>query len=68
MNDGNQVKFEEETVLVDRASQISRQSALTGLVIKLGIAKTESQASNILIGVIVAALLATLFVISQYLI
>lgn len=63
----NPVKFDEEVVLTDRASQISRQSALTGFVIKLGLAKSESQASYILIGTIVLCLLATVFVISQYL-
>lgn len=63
----DEVKFDEEVILADRASQISRQSALTNLVMKLGLAKSESQASYVLIGTIVACLLATLFVISQYL-
>ncbi len=66
MNDT--VKFEEEEILVDRASQISRRSALTSAIIRVGLAKTESQANYVLIGILCAALLATLFVISRYLI
>lgn len=64
----DEVKFEEEEILVDRAAQISRQSALTNLIIKLGLAKTDSQATYVLIGIMVACLLATLFVISRYLV
>ena len=64
----DQVKFEEEEILVDQASQISRQSALTNIIIKTGLVKTESQATNILIAIMVVCLLLTLYVISQYLI
>jgi hypothetical protein len=67
MND-NPVKFEEETILVDRASQISRQSAFTSLILRLGLAKNETQANYVLIGTIVCCLLATLFIVSKYLI
>ncbi len=63
----DEVKFEEEEILVDRASQISRGSALTNLLLRSGIAKNESQATYILIAIMVAALLATLYVVSQYL-
>jgi hypothetical protein len=64
----DEVKFEEEEILVDRASQVSRGSALTNFILRSGIAKDEAQASYILIGVMVACLLTTLFVISRYLI
>ncbi len=64
----DEVKFEEEAILVDRASQISRQSAITSMIVRFGLAKNESQASYVLIGTIVVCLLATLFVISQYII
>ncbi len=66
--DNKQVRFEEEEVLVDRASLISLRTAITSLVLKLGLAKTEVQANYVLIGVLVVSLLATLFVISRYLI
>ncbi|MEK7390735.1 MAG: hypothetical protein AAB635_01190 [Patescibacteria group bacterium] len=64
----DEVKFEEEEILIDRASQISRRSTLAGFIMQLGLAKTESQATYILIGIIVASLLATIFVISRYLV
>jgi len=67
MND-NPVKFEEETILVDRASQVSRQSAFNAFILRLGLAKNETQANYVLIGTIVCCLLATLFIVSQYLI
>lgn len=64
----DQVKFEEEEILVDRASQISRRSVMADFIIRIGLAKSESQATNIMIGVIVVTLLITLFVVSRYLI
>jgi hypothetical protein len=64
----DQVKFEEEVILVDRASQISRRSALTGIVMKTGLAKTESQANYVLVGVLSVCLLATIYVVSRYII
>lgn len=66
-NNGNPVKFEEDEILIDKASLVSRRTALAGFVMKLGLAKSESQANYILIGVMVVCLLTTLFVISQYL-
>lgn len=62
------VKFEEEVVLVDQASQVSRRSALTNMIMKIGIAKDESQANYVLIGILCVSLLATIYVISRYLI
>ncbi len=67
-NDGQQVRFEEEEILVDKASQLSRRTALAGLVMKTGIVKTESQANYVLIGIMVVCLIATFFVISKFLI
>ena len=64
----DEVKFEEEAILVDRASQISRQSAITSMIVRFGLAKNESQATYVLIGTIVVCLLATLFVVSRYII
>jgi|GEM_PF-4096655 len=66
--DTQPVKFEEEDVLVDKASQISRRTALSGIVMKLGLAKSESQANYVLIGIMLVCLIATLFVISKYLV
>lgn len=66
-NEGNPVKFEEEEILIDRASQISRRTAMAGLIMKLGLAKTEAQANYVLIGVMAFCLLATIYVIAQYL-
>ena len=63
-----QVKFEEEEVLVDQASQISRQSAITNLVVKFGLAKSESQATYVLIGIMTFCIATTLFVVAKYLI
>ena len=40
-NNGNPVKFEEDEVLVDKASLTSRRTALAGMIMKLGIAKTK---------------------------
>ncbi len=64
----DQVQFEEEVVLVDRASQLSRQSAFTGLMMRMGIAKTESQANYVLVGILAVSLIATIYVITRYLI
>ncbi len=66
--DNQPVKFEEEDVLVDKASQISRRTALSGLVMRIGLAKSESQANYVLIGVTIVCLISTLFVISHYLV
>lgn len=63
----NEVKFEEEEILIDRASQISKRSALAKIVMNLGLAKTENQANYVLIAVMVICLIATFFIISHYL-
>ncbi len=63
----DEVKFEEEEILVDRASQISRRSTITNLILKTGLAKNDSQANYVLIGVMAVCLLLTIFVISRYL-
>lgn len=62
------VQFEEEDVLVDQASRVSRRSALTNAIMKTGVAKTEAQANYVLIGIMCFCLLATIFVISRYII
>ncbi len=67
-NNGNPVKFEEDEVLVDKASLTSRRTALAGMIMKLGIAKNETQANYVLIGLMVVCLLATLYVVSRFLI
>ncbi len=66
-NNGNPVQFEEDEILVDKASLVSRRTALSGLLMKLGIVKTESQANYVLIGIMVVCLLATLYVITRFL-
>lgn len=64
------VQFEEEDAMITRAAydSLNEPKGLAKLVIKIGIAKDESQANYVLIGIMVAALLATLYVISHYLI
>lgn len=64
----DQVQFEEDQILVDSASKISRESKLTGMIIRSGIVKNETQANYVLIGILVVSLLATIYVISHYLI
>lgn len=64
----DEVKFDEEEVLVDRASQVSRRTALVNLIIRLKLAKNDTQANYVLVGIMIICLLATLFVISRYLI
>jgi hypothetical protein len=66
-SNGNPVKFEEDEILIDKASLVSRRTALAGLIMKLGLAKTESQANYVLIGVMVFCLLTTLYVITRFL-
>ena len=66
-NNGNPVTFEEDEILVDKASLVSRRTVLAGLIMKTGLAKSESQANYVLIGIMVACLLATLYVISRFL-
>ncbi len=64
----DEVTFEEEEILVDSASQVSRHSsALTNMIMHTGLAKNESQANYVLIGIMVACLLLTIFVIARYL-
>jgi hypothetical protein len=62
----DEVRFEEDEILVDKASQLSRRTALTSFIMKMGV-KTESQANYVLIGIMVAAFIATFYVISTYL-
>lgn len=64
----NEVRFEEEEILVDKASQLSHQTALTNLLMKTGLIKSEAQANYVLIGIMVASLIATMYVVSTYLI
>ncbi len=64
---GNPVQFEEDEILVDKASLVTRRTALASLLMKFGLAKTEAQANYVLIGIMVVCLLATLFVISRFL-
>ncbi len=67
-NNGNPVKFEEDEILVDKASLVSRRTALAGILMKAGIVKNETQANYVLIGLMVVCLLATLYVVSRFLI
>lgn len=62
-----EVRFEEDEILVDKASQVSRRTAITNLLLKMGL-KSEAQANYALIGIMVVAFIATFYVISTYLI
>jgi len=62
----DEVRFEEDEILVDKASQLSRKTALTNLIMKMGV-KTESQANYVLIGIMFVAFITTFYVISTYL-
>lgn len=62
------VQFEEEEILVDKASFSAgdSRSVLTRLVINTGLAKTESQANYVLIGVMFVCFLAMMYVVANY--
>lgn len=62
----DEVKFEEDVILVDKASQVSRRTAMTNLLLKMGL-KSEAQANYVLIGIMVVAFISTFYVISTYL-
>lgn len=64
----NDVQFEEdETALAGRAyAALNEPRGLPKLVIKLDLAKNEAQANYVLIAIMVCALLATMYVISHY--
>lgn len=64
------VQFEEEDAMITRVAynSLNEPKGLSKIVIRLGLAKNESQANYVLIGVMVVALLATLYVISHYLV
>ena len=60
------VQFEEEDILISEASKINQGAkGLIKLTMRFG-AKDENQASYILIGVMVLCLIATMYVISTY--
>ncbi len=63
------VQFDEEDVMVSQSAHGYTQSSEKGLVkliIKLGLAKNAAQANYVLIGIMVLSLLATIYVISNY--
>lgn len=62
------VQFEEEEVLVDRASYSAEdhRSFLTKIIMKTGLAKTDTQANYVLIGVMFVCFLAMMFVVANY--
>lgn len=60
------VQFEEEESMLTQTAQLGREpTGLTKLAMKLG-AKTEAQANYVLIGIMVICLIATMYVISTY--
>ena len=62
------VQFEDEDVMLAETSKFSRDDEAKGLMklaMHLG-AKNETQASYVLIGIMVACLIATMYVISRY--
>ncbi len=62
------VQFEDEDVMLAETSKFNRDGEAKGLMklaMKLG-AKNETQASYVLIGIMVACLIATMYVISRY--
>lgn len=60
------VQFEEEDTMLTQTANLSREpSGLTKLAMRFG-AKNEAQANYILIGVMVICLIATMYVISTY--
>jgi hypothetical protein len=66
----NDVQFEEEdTMLTQHAyASMNEPKGLVKLVMKLGLAKNEAGANYVLIGIMVLALIATMYVISTYII
>lgn len=63
------VEFNEEEVLIDqtrRGNLSDTRSGLVKLVMSLKLAKTEAQANYVLIIVMLFAFLATIFIISRY--
>jgi len=62
------VQFEEEPELVSQETRVRHGAkGLVKLVMRLG-AKNENQATYILIGIMVVCLIATMYIISTYLI
>lgn len=66
------VKFDEEENLVQQnrrfGSLSDGRTGLVKLIMSLHLAKTEAQANYVLIGIMVAAFLATFVIISRYLV
>ena len=66
------VQFDEEEMMVSQARKMTdlsdARSGLVKIVMDLHLAKTESQANYVLIGIMLASFIATFFVISHYLI
>lgn len=60
------VEFDENNFPQGRSSGMpARAIGLSGLIIKLGIAKNERQANNVLIGIAISAVIAAIFVIKS---
>lgn len=62
------VQFEDEDVMLSETSRFNKEDEPKGLMkiaMRFG-AKNETQASYVLIGIMVACLIATMYVISRY--
>lgn len=57
------VQFEEQEFSQSRLAQQDRQGAVTGLVLKLGLAKNASQANLVMLVIAVIAIALTVFLV-----
>lgn len=62
------VQFEEEDTMLTQGaySAMNEPKGLPKLIMKTGLAKSEAQANYVLIGIMVLCLLATMYVIANY--